>query len=269
MDVKSLYTNIPNDEGIEAVKSFLVNSTNRKLSPVIAAFLNLILTLNNFQFNDENILQINGCSMGTICAPPYANLFMGKFEDIHILPLIKRLILLYCRFIDDIFFIWTGSETELLRVTNEINEIHPTIKFDIQYSKKSINFLDTTITITTNNMIKTAIYNKPTDRKAYLHAKSYHPRRTKEAIAYSQALRMRRICSDQTDFERESEKLLKELVERGHDEKTTKTNIEKANQLDRSKLLEHKRKERNSRIPLTYNKNLPDIQKVIRNTWEH
>ena len=72
MDVRSLYTNIPNEEGISAIKGFLHKRSrpgDSTLSKVIACFLRLILTLNNFVFNDQNYVQINGCSMGTKCAP--------------------------------------------------------------------------------------------------------------------------------------------------------------------------------------------------------
>ena len=133
MDVRSLYTNIPNEEGIEVVKLYLrarAQPGDRKLSQVIANFLTLILTLNNFQFNDENYVQTNGASMGTKCAPTYVTLFMGKFEETHILPRIREMILLYIRFIDDIFFLWKGSERKLLQFFDEINSVHPTIKFD-------------------------------------------------------------------------------------------------------------------------------------------
>ena len=108
MDVKSLYTNIPNQEGIEAVNSHLKDSDKGKLTNVISASLTLILTLNNFKFNDEHFIQNNGVSMGTKCAPTYATLFMGKFEETYILPNIKENILQYNRYIDDIFFIWFG-----------------------------------------------------------------------------------------------------------------------------------------------------------------
>ena len=64
MDVKSLYTNIPNQEGIEAVNPYLKDSDKRNLTNVISAFLTLILTLNNFKSNDQHFIQINVVSMG-------------------------------------------------------------------------------------------------------------------------------------------------------------------------------------------------------------
>ena len=60
MDVKSLYTNIPNDEGIQAVKNYMSKSEVNKMKPVITAFLRLILTLNNFSFNGTSYLQVSG-----------------------------------------------------------------------------------------------------------------------------------------------------------------------------------------------------------------
>ena len=59
MDVRSLYTNVPNDEGVEAVKSYLRKRNRpgyRVLAKIISTFLTLILTLNNFVFNDANYI---------------------------------------------------------------------------------------------------------------------------------------------------------------------------------------------------------------------
>ena len=47
------------------------------------------------------------------CAPAYASIFMGIFEETHIYPLIKQKVQLYIRYIDDIFLMWTSSENEL------------------------------------------------------------------------------------------------------------------------------------------------------------
>ena len=86
MDVRSLYTNIPNEEGIQAVRDTLNSSSSRIAAYIITTFLFLILTLNNFVFNGINYLQTKGCAMGTKCAPSYANIFMGTFEEHHIYP---------------------------------------------------------------------------------------------------------------------------------------------------------------------------------------
>ena len=71
MDVKPLYTNVPNSEGIAAVKNAYCNYPKKSIATkVITTFLALILTLNNFIFNCKHYLHIKGCAMGTICAPP-------------------------------------------------------------------------------------------------------------------------------------------------------------------------------------------------------
>ena len=107
MDVKSLYTNIPNNQGIAAVKNAYDKYQNKTVTTkVITTFLALILTLNNFVFNCKHYLQITGCAMGTICAPSYANIFMANFESKFIYPLIEDKVITYLRYIDDIFFIW-------------------------------------------------------------------------------------------------------------------------------------------------------------------
>ena len=41
-----------------------------------------------------------------------------------------------------------------------------------------------------------------TDKHQYLHCTSAHPDHTKRSVAFSQALRISRICSNKTDFER-------------------------------------------------------------------
>ena len=74
MDVRSLYTNTPNKEGIEAVETTLKRKNIG--TRIVSTFLRLVLTLNNFVFNSQNYLPIKGCAMGTKCAPSYANIFM-------------------------------------------------------------------------------------------------------------------------------------------------------------------------------------------------
>ena len=83
--------------------------------------------------------------MGTICAPAYANIFMAQFEKQHIYSYIKNLSILYLRYIDDIFMIWTGTKQELLIFLEKLNSKHKTIKFAHNISSSNISFLDSLI----------------------------------------------------------------------------------------------------------------------------
>ena len=51
-----------------------------------------------------------------------------------------------------------------------------------------------------NNNIPTTLYRKPTDQQAFLHAKLEQPRSIKGSIPYSQALKLKTICSTTTNL---------------------------------------------------------------------
>ena len=64
LNVKSLYTNIANNEGVKAVREAYDHHPNKTVATkVIITFLSLILTLNKLVFNSINYLQIMGCAM--------------------------------------------------------------------------------------------------------------------------------------------------------------------------------------------------------------
>ena len=106
MDVKSLCTSIISNEGIAATKKRCENCIHKTLpTKIITTFLLLILTSNNFVFSSNIYLQIKGCTMGTIYAPTYANIFMVEFEQKYIYPLIKDKSIFFFRYIDDIFMV--------------------------------------------------------------------------------------------------------------------------------------------------------------------
>ena len=96
-----------------------------------------------------------------------------------------------------------------------LNEHHHTVNFTAQWSPKEITFLDTKVSLH-NGVIQTNLHVKPTDTHQYLLATSCHPRHNKTSIAYSQALRIRRICSMEVDFNKRAEDLLLHLKDRGY-----------------------------------------------------
>ena len=123
---------------------------------------------------------------------------------------------LYLRYIDDIFFPWHGSKEELKSFFKEINEVHETIKFDIEYSYHHVNFLDTTVTLSPSKTLETSLYQKPTHRHVFLHKKSHHPSSTKRNIICSQAYRIKRICSKEENYRDGIAELQKQFLQRDH-----------------------------------------------------
>ena len=192
LDVKGLYKSIPNSSIAAVKRAYDKYQQKTVATKVVTTFLALILTLNNFIFNSKLYLKIKGCTMGTICAPAYANIFMAYFEEKSIYPLIDAKTLLYLRFIDDIFMVWTKSEKDLIEF---LNTKHTSVKFDFKYSRQQREFLDTLVYVDNNNKLQTTLYKKPTDRQNYLYSKSEHSYSLKKSIAYSHALRIKRICS--------------------------------------------------------------------------
>ena len=81
LDVNSLYTNIPHEEGLEAVREILSTYDEKPNSDYILKMLNTVLKCNCFRFDEEFYLQINGTAMGMTEALTYAVIFMNRFEE--------------------------------------------------------------------------------------------------------------------------------------------------------------------------------------------
>ena len=269
LDVSSLYTNIPHNEGIDACRYFL-NTRQDKLLPAenICDLIRMILTMNNFSFNDEHYLQKHGTAMGTRMAPSYANLFMGKFEQQAIdNSSLKPFI--WWRFIDDIFMIWTHGEEHLKTFIGYLNSFHPSIKFTHEYSNslhQTLPFLDVQVHLI-NNHIQTDLHTKPTDKHQYLLKTSCHPNHTKKAIPFSLFLRIRRICSTETFFDQRSRELIEYLAKRGYSRTSLQRDANRVRSIPRHATLQpqEQKSAKTDRTPFvtSFNPALPKISSVV------
>ena len=146
MDVTSLFTNIPQNEGIDTVcKAY--ESFYKENPPVpthyLREMLRLILKENSFQFNGKHCLQIHGTAMGTKMAVSFANIFMATFEtEILSKSVFKPTV--WKRYID-IFSLWEISKPDIEAFIEQANLHHPTIKFTADVSDSETVFLDTVI----------------------------------------------------------------------------------------------------------------------------
>jgi hypothetical protein len=71
-----------------------------------------------------------------------------------------------------------------------------------------------TITVLDNGLLKTKLYEKPTDKHMYLHKRSDHPNTVKKSIPYGLGVRVKRICDDKEEYEKERSKIKERSTQR-------------------------------------------------------
>ena len=220
MDVDSLYTNIDISEGIQAIKNTFYKHPNKKRpDKELLQLLEINLTRNDFEFNGDFFLQIKGTAMGKKFAPAYANIFMAEWEQSALASCHKKP-LHYCRFLDDIWGVWTHSEADFNSFLTTLNNHNSFIKLKATTSTTSVDFLDTTTfkspTFEKTHKLDIKVYFKETDTHALLHKTSHHPKHTFAGLIKSQLLRFHKICSRQEDFNRATKVLFSALSTRGY-----------------------------------------------------
>ena len=81
MYITSLYTVIPNDEGLRVFKHFFDQRTVKEpSSETLLRLAKVVLTLNCFSFGGSYYKQTNGVAIGTKMRPSYANLSEDEFS---------------------------------------------------------------------------------------------------------------------------------------------------------------------------------------------
>ena len=129
-----------NCAGICTLKSVPDN----QLTDVIIQSTEFILKHNYFNFGNQQFLLLKGTAMGRKMAPHYANIFMANLEE-NFLQNTRNKPLIYLRYIDDIFLLWTHGEEELLRFHKDFNSEDLDIHTTMSHSTEEVNFLVITI----------------------------------------------------------------------------------------------------------------------------
>ena len=152
------------------------------------------------KFDEKTFKQKRGTTIGIKFAPPYSILYMADLEE-KLLVMFEKKTMFWWRYIDDIFFIWERGEESLRDFIDQVNLFHATTKFTAEYFKEEVDVLDLNIKLI-DGELKTDLFVKPTDTHQFLDPTSYHPHHCKKRTPYSQALRLKRICSDNTNFDK-------------------------------------------------------------------
>jgi len=218
-DITSLYTNMHIDRILASVRKLFTQYPDAsRPDELLLQLLYITLTHNDFTFAGKLFLQILGVAMGRSYAPSTADAYMIEFDEkaqqgIYTLTL-------YSRFLDDIFALFHGTMQQVKQLENYLNTLIPDIHITLTASTETTNFLDVTIYKQYNHdgtcTLQTRTYFKPTHTHQLLHASSYHPRHTFNAILKSQFIRFKRLSSTRDDYNLAAHTLTNTLRTRGY-----------------------------------------------------
>ena len=223
LDVKSLYTNIDNQKGIDAVRrTMLRNPDPNRPDAQLLELLEICLTHNSFSFNGKKYIQTNGAAMGHSYCVEYANIDMADWE-VEAIKKCPLRPLFWARFIDDIIIVWTHGRPALEIFVRILNSHDQNIQVTYDYQTFSINFLDVEIykgrRFEREGIFDTRVHFKETDSHQLLHHASFHPKATFSSVVKSQVLRFYRICNNDYDFNTACSILFRALKPRGYSER--------------------------------------------------
>jgi len=165
LDVESLYTNISVIDTCSMLNEF---------SFTLSRIFKMITDYNYFSYNEKLYKQTDGIAMGSNCAVSIANLYMFRYLDAFIAQ--RYSIREYCRYIDDIGFIFDSATENLDIMFRAVNQLHSGIKFTIVNSKESLDILDLTFyPDPTTRQLEHKTFQKPMNSYLYIPSFSRHP----------------------------------------------------------------------------------------------
>lgn len=201
--------------------------------------LSLSLDYSYVAYQDQLFYQHRGIEMGNASSVSVANI--AVFQETNKMFINRPELIMRKRFLDDIFLII--DSTDISDINAWLCNIlkHTYLKFTFDVSDVSVNFLDVTVSLCTNNVISTNLYVKPVSKHQYLHPSSNHPPKLKESLFFSQGLRVIRICSDKQVRINHLQSMFEKFFTRGFDKKTLENTLKNLQHVDRASVLRPKK----------------------------
>ena len=147
------------------------------------------------------------------------------------------------RFLDDIWFLWTGTQRQFSLFKSALNmlggkdEIGITFKGEVS---QSVDFLDVSVKLEKDGKFTTKLFVKPTDASRYLHRRSDHGAHTFRSIPYSQYRRAVVLSSNESDQTKSMNYMTQKFLESGYSQEELNTAREKALLINRDEILNKK-----------------------------
>ncbi|XP_029469168.1 uncharacterized protein LOC115097463 [Rhinatrema bivittatum] len=270
MDIESLYSSIPQRATINLIQEVLETRINKKVpTHFLVELATIALTQNYFMFKNEFFQQVHGTAMGATMAPDLACLYVSAFEERYVYPSTwYRHVRLWCRYIDDILLVWSGTRKDFERFFQYLNAQDGNLKFTCDVQEQWVPFLDMRVG-KKNGFLVTELYRKTTDRNGLLHFNSFHPKHIRENIPLGQFFRVRRICTDMPSFKKHAKDLQERFKARGYPDRVVNHAYRRARYINRDLLLQPKKTQKSHSLVcvLPYSNRVGDLIQVIKNHW--
>ena len=214
IDVVSMFTTIPIDKGMDACAAAwsVLKSTRFPSHPVepdhIKWMTKFLLENALVSFGDMTYKSLNGTPIGHRHSVVLANAFMSACISAFWkeFPNHSFQTPIFLRMLDDCFGLWNGTkssfDTFLIDFNQWLIEYDWGIQFELSCFGDPCQFLDVEIYRNIYGIIHTRLYYKSSDVHAFVSATSHHPRAMLKNIPVSVALRIKRICSEEHEFEK-------------------------------------------------------------------
>ncbi|EYC06837.1 hypothetical protein Y032_0073g732 [Ancylostoma ceylanicum] len=198
-DVTSLYTNVQNSEALQALSEMLdkyaANINTFGLSKArIMTLTSECLKCNIFKWSGQYYSQIRGLAMGQRLAPILAICFMSRIEQ----PVLARMPLLYCRYIDDCCIV-TSTQSEMDECFNILNQQSQYIKLTRETPRNGwLPYLNTQVKLS-RGIVDAKWYRKETSKNILIHVNSAHPAAMKRAVIRNMFKTAVEVCTGEVE----------------------------------------------------------------------
>ena len=195
-------------------------STCSKFEKEVFIKLMEMATSGIFMYGDKYFKQTDGVTMGSPLGPTMANFCLSHFEN----QLLEECDdtngpSLYARYVDDIFCVFrSGISHESF--LNKLNSLHPNLKFTMELGNSSLAFLDTFISLPTddNGTFSSQVFRKATHTGLILNFESICPHKWKVGLIQCLIHRAYCISSSWKTFSDEIEILRNMFIKNGYPE---------------------------------------------------
>ena len=146
----------------------------------------------------------------------------------------------------------------------------PELNYYFRKKSISVNFLDLKINLNQGN-ISTTVHYKPTDSHSYLDYSSSHNPSTKNSIPLSQFLRLRRLCSEDSDFDKRAEEMKGFFKNRQYPTDTVNKALARVKNIKRTDALTTKEDTTSKDRPiitLPYHPSVVRVRNILLSNWK-